>query len=249
MSEEKMNTEQEKNVERTPYTVHFEQRPKLAYVGKSVYITSNELCQIANEVFHATFADYEGCCLEFGQGGDPTVSLFFNHGQYEEGQHVAVSRNTANKAVSETLSRIRLRDQLMKDGDRYFVTDDGKDIITKLLTNRAFNNNKPNWGVLAAEHVDKNMYNMYNMQPVPQLTKIMQIDLNRLVAFIFGRKDEDGSDIDYVVTVSGLINPIMGSAPSSSKNFMLNITAVSANNVKSLYEKLGLGTMGSDIIR
>ena len=242
------NTEQEKNVERTPYTVSFDQRPKLKFVGKNVYITSNELCTTANEVFHATFADYEGCCLEFGQGGEPTVTLFFNHGQYSSDQHVAVSRNTSNKASNELLGRIRQRDQLMKNGDRYYITDDGKDIITKLLTNRAFNNNKPNWGGLVAEHSDKNMYNMYNAQAPVQLTKIMQIDLNRLVAFIYGRKDEDGSDIDYVTLVTGVVNPIMG-APSYSKNYMLNINAVSADNVKSLCEKLGLGTMGSDIIR
>lgn len=241
------NTEQEKNVERTPYTVHFDQRPKLKYVGKNVYISSNELCQTANDVFRATFADYEGCCLEFGQGGEPTITLFFNHGQYSEDQHVAVSRSNTAKASSELLTRIRQRDMLMKEGDRYYITDDGKDIITKLLTNKAFNNGKPNWGVLVAEHVDKNMYNMYNVQNPPQLTKVMQIDLNRLVAFIYGRKDEDG-DVDYVVMIAGMINPIMG-APTSSKNYILSISAVSENNVKTLYEKFGLGSMGSDIIR
>ena len=44
-----------------------------------------------------------------------------------------------------------------------------KDIFQKLLTNRAYNNGKPNWGNLTAEHVDKNIYNMYSPQAQPQL--------------------------------------------------------------------------------
>jgi len=246
MSENNAQNAQEQNVDRKPYKIEFDQRPALDYVGKSCYITSDELCRTTNEIFREIFADYEGCQFEVTQG-EPTMNLFFNHAKYDEGAHTAVSMGNVANTGNDTLNRIRLRDQSMKNGDRYYITDDGKDILTKLLTNRFYNNGKPNWAQLVAETVDRNPYNLYMPQQLPQFTKIRQIDLGRLVGYIYGRKDRDGSDIEYMVHNAGAINPMMANVPA--KNFMLVVTAVLSDNVKALYEKLGFGSMGSDIVR
>lgn len=251
MSTQNQNDKKDETKKREPYRINFTERPTLDFVGKQGFISSIKLGSIIGEVFGHAFADFEGCRFEPGQNGEPTYSLLFNHNSYDAKAVVGVSRNESASTNSRTIDRLRAIDRNNRDGDKYYPTEDLKDIVIGLLTSRAFNNGKPNWGQIVTEYVDRNMSNYYNMQHQPQYTKVNFIDISRLVKLLFGNKDNEGNKVEYIVSIAAPLTPpgyqqMLGQHPN---NYMLSISQINANNIAKLYEELGFGSIGSDIIR
>lgn len=239
------NKENQGGNEREPFKINFTERPALDFVGNIAYLSSTELGKIIYSVFKNVYQDFEGCIFKPGNG-EANYSLIFNHGNYADDAIVGVTRNTDNSTTNDTINRLRAHDRSLRYGDKYFPTNELKDIVGKLLTNRAYNNGKPNWGQIINEYTDQTMSNMYMAQnQKPQLTEVKFIDLNRIVKYIFG-----GDDVEYIVGVAAPISP-MGFAFNQQqiRNYMLTITAVNAENIQKVYEKLGFGSMMSNIIR
>ena len=226
------------------------------YEGK--YLSSTEFCKLTNDIFRAAFRNYHGSKFEVN-GKSPSFSLFFTHYDVESGTpdrdgeiiHVATEKYTGDKVGSTVLDKTRTRDNLMAHGDRYKITQDGKDIITPLLFTHLYNNGKPNWNQLITEIADTSGSNMYGYGPTNrnQLTKISGIDPTRVAALIWGRKDEDGI-IDYGISVMRdlSVNSLYG-MPGTGSNYALNITRAHTDTVSKTYEKLGLGVINSNIVR
>lgn len=219
-------------------------------IAESKYVTSQELCRLTSELFREVFADFEGCIFETGNGGEPTMSLIFNHQKYSEDDIVACERSGNKASGSSVLDRTRNRDRQLQDGDRYYLTEDGKDVVMTLLTGRMFNNGNPNWRNIVSDWTDRTVVNLYSNQQLPQYTKVSFIDLRNLCRLIFGSK-VDGDNVDYSVTIASALTPAgyqtMGMPMNC--NYMLNITRASAKEVAAVYEKLGFGTMGTHIVR
>ena len=124
--------------------------------------------------------------------------------------HVATQRYAGNQVGSTIIDKTRGRDNLMTNGDRYYITEDGADIIKPLLFPRYYNRNKPNWNQIMTEISDNNGgFSPYN---AIQLTKISGIDPKRV-------------------------------------NYALSVTRAHTDNISKTYEGLGLGTIGSSIVR
>jgi hypothetical protein len=165
--------------------------------------------------------------------------------------HVATERFNGNKVGSTVIDKTRGRDNLMNNGDKFYLTEDGKDIIKTLLFPRIYNNGKPNWNQITTEIAERQGSSLFGTMNALQLTKVSGIDPKRVAALIWGRRDADGN-IDYGVSVmrdltinSGLGMPGM----QAGQNYALNITRAHEASISKTYESLGLGTLGSNIIR
>lgn len=248
MSDQNKNNQKQ----RKTFKIELEDRLPFDAIAESKYLTSNELTKMTSELFKTVFADYEGCIFDTSNG-EPTICLIFNHGKYDEDAVVACERAGNKASGSSILDRSRNRDRQLQEGDRYYLTDDGKDVISSLLTPRAYNNGNPNWKHIIAEYTDRNIMNMYQYQQLPQYTKVSFIDLRNLCKLLFG-EDVNGDPVDYSVVIASSLTPNgyqpMGSAGVPvNMNYMLNITRASAKEVVAVYEKLGFGTMGTNIVR
>lgn len=231
---------------RDPYKINIENDP-FNPIGEYKLITSTELGQLASSIFKSAFADFEGVIFEPGNGAEPTFSLIFNHGKYNDDEIVGVKRSIDTKADGDdVISLMRHRDRLGREGDKYLITDDGKDVIEQLLTPAAYNSGKPRWNQIVSEFSESQGY-YYNPQ-VPQYTKISQISLKRLVTLIYGYKDAITNDIyDYEVRIVGATGAPSPNMPASS--YMLQISRASTNEVNNTYRKLGYSIASSNIIR
>lgn len=211
-------------------------------VSSTKFVTSSDICKAAAEIFKSTFDDCEGTTFET-TGGFPTLSVVFNHGLYEKGARVAVSREASVDTNSSIIDRIRSHDRFMMNGDKYLITEDGKDIFEDLLVYNAYNNNnKPNWGKVVAEFSENTQQRFYG-QAAPQYTKVGLIDLSKFVSLLWGKTDEEGNSVEYIVQIVKPLNSGVPGMPPS--NYMLSVTQISSKELQKTYEKLGLGSYSS----
>lgn len=242
------NSNSNKNDERVPFEVSLQEPLKLDVIAETAYIFSSDFCKSISELYRNVFADFEGCIFETANG-IPTVSLIFNHGQYDEGATVACSRLGDKTVGSSIIDRTRSRDRQLTEGDRYYLTDDGKDAIKQILIPRIYNNGNPNWKTIVSDWTDRNVNTMYTFQQPVQYTKIAFCDLNRLCSILYGDKDSDGNKVEYDVTIKSPWGPAGNTNSGIVSNYILAVTKVNAKEVRSMYEKLGYGTYGSNIVR
>lgn len=232
---------------RTPFKVEIEPI-KFNALSDSMLITSNDLCKIASEVFRGIFADCEGTRFDLN-GNNFSLSAIFNHGKYDDDAIVACTMfaNVEN-TDSRVINKIRQRDNQMQYGDRYQLTENGKDFFKELLMPRSFNNGKPNWNSIVCEFSEQQTRGFYGFgQMVPQYTKVNFIDLGRLCEFLFG-SEINGDRVVYLVNILDSVRNQMAMIPGVSNNYMLNVTRISDKEVRAVYEKLGYGSF-SNIIR
>lgn len=232
--------------ERTPYSLEVEPL-KFESDAEVKILTSNEFCKLTNEYFKAAFADYEGCLFEFPQGQAPTISLYFNHQKHTDSEIYACEMAANKKIGNSVLDKSRAYDRLVKEGDRYHLTEDGKDIIKPLLAPRYFNNGNVAWQNVATDIVDRSAATYYQPQNAVQLTKVVGIDPKAICTKIYGNK-EDGSFLDYSVEVKADLSMRNGFG-NTTPNYVLYITKAFNDHISKTYEKLGFGLAGSSIVR
>ena len=231
---------------RIPYTVEIEETVPYKADAEIKILTSNELCKLANTLFHALFADYEACYFDATKNGPATITAVFNHREHVEGAHYAVDKAAnAKDAGNDVIQRARAFDRLAKEGDRYHITEDGKDIFKKFLSPRFFERNgKVNWGLLVSDYVEQTNRFYGNTQ---QLTKIEGIDPRMLCFALFGKED-NGEKLYYAVEVKAAISNF-NSVGIANPNYVLHITRAHEDHINDTYDKLGLGSAGSRLIR
>lgn len=227
---------------REKYTLEIETPEDFTEDASTMILTSNELCKYTNELFRALFADYEGCQPDMSNGRF-SLTLVFNHPKHEDGVHYAVEMPGKDNVSNNIISRTRAYDRLAREGDRYSITEDGKDILTDFVFRNLVNRDgKVNWGTIMSEFTEKTTF----YGPGTQYTKIFNIDPKAVCFAIFGKKGDDNAKVDYSVDVKGAINN--GGDPRYA-NYVLFITRANTDRLLKTYEKLGIGVAGSTIIR
>lgn len=242
MSETKVQEDQK----RVPYSV---QVTPSAFEPdcSSKFISSVDFCRLVNAYMRAAFDDFYGCEFDMVQGF-ATINVYFDHVvEHEAGKVYACEQAAENSVGNDTINRIRNRDSILKNGDRYFLTPDGKDIIKPLLSPRYYNQGNPQWKNIVAD-VNADNRNMFMMQPSTRRTKVVGLDPQKLCSIIWGAK-EDNDFIDYGIAVmedrSMRNMPIPGAA---NHNYVLQITKAYNGNLKKTCEKFGIANAGSNIV-
>lgn len=248
-----MSNNEEKK-QREKFVISLEEHEKFPNMASTTFITSHDFCKLVSELFHGVFADFEGCKFDGSIPGG-SLSLIFNHGKYDESAYVACELASAKNSGNSTLNRLRQTDLRNSVGDRFYLTEDGKDAVASLLIPRAFNNGNPNWGDIVKDVIEQTPASMYMAQQQPHYTKVDFIDLRRLCALIYGDKDEDGDAVEYQVMAGATLAQTFypgatGPAVNDpSANRLLQITRVSLKQLTAISEKLGFGVAGTNIIR
>ena len=217
--------------------------------GSFKYVTSVELCQYANEYFAAIFEDYEGSTFDYTPGSVPYISLYFNHiVDRQEGKIYACDRLTGKGSGNTIIDRSRRRDNQLQNGDRYYLTDDGKDIIIPMLLPRLFNGGKPDLKRIVTDVYDvPSGYGYFGNQGATQNTKVVGIDIKKIAAIKWGSKDPDTGDVyDYGFEIKG--NSGRG-IPGANAVHILTITQANNTELETTYSKLGIMVGNSNIIR
>lgn len=233
---------------REKFEIVVDEHAVLPTISKTAYLSTVDFCKLVSELFRGVFADFEGCIFESG-GMEPTISLLFNHGQYDDDATCACERAGGNVSGSSIIDRTRNRDRQLAEGDRYYLTEDGKDAIGSLLTTKAYNTGNPNWKTLTSEWQDRSVGNMYNYGQLPQYTKISNVSIQRLCSLLYGNKDANGEYVEYDVRVATPIIPAGAGVMPVSPNYILTITTITASEVAKIYEKLGYSSVGANIVR
>ena len=224
-------------------------------IANMQYIHSNQFANIVAATFRKTFADFEGCLFEtMTNGGAPYMSFYFNHSKNSSDLPNACELVNASAKGTDVISRMRQRDSLMKDGDRYFLTQDGIDIFSELVPDFYRNkNNKIDWKKYVSETSDPtlspNQWDRSTWGRTPQYTMVTLVDVNQLARLIYGYYDKETNEyFDYQVSIVGCMDaPNPYQQYNRLHNYMLEIKQVPVHAIQDVCRSVGM-TPGSGLI-
>ena len=233
--------------QRVPFTVKVDEPYEFNAIAGSKFFTSTEICEMISGLLKTVFADYEGCIFEMNQGMEPTIALIFNHGDYSNSELPCACERLGNKQVGNTvIDRGRARDMYNRNGDRYYLTEDGQDFVKSLIIRRMYNNGNLDFKRIVGEIVDRGPMGTNFMPQYNQYTKVSYISLDRLCSLIFPNGEKDGDKVEYTVGVSAPINLGYGQPIA---NYVLNITKISSKELSQFCNKIGVNMQSLNIIR
>ena len=248
MSSQRSNEENKKE-KREKFVIEIDHPHPFNGNAATKLVTSDRLTKMIAQVFRDVFEDFEGCIFEVTNSARPTISLIFNHGQYDKDAIVACTRASSSATGNKVVDSIRYRDSYNRNGDRYILTDDGKDAIMNLLAPEHYRNGNPNWKILVSEYVERTMMNQYNQfGTAVQYTKVSGLSLDRLCGLLYGSK-EDGDRYEYQTFVGAPLNVGYANNMPYSSRYAIWITRVSSKEMNKTFEELGVTNYGSNIVR
>lgn len=237
-SEQNNNTREEFKVELDP--IPFEP------IGSVMYISSSKVAELTHQILRQVFADSEGCIFS-NVNNIISLTALFNHNKYDEDAILACCRGDQQQGTGRSVIDVsRQMDSYLRNGDRYIITEDGKDFFKKLLLPSLTPKGKVNWGNVVGEYVDRTQYSIWSTsQNTPHYTTINGLDVNMIARMIWGDEDEGGEPIVYNTTVLSAI----GMPMNGVQNYMLAINRIYDKGVKATYQAMGFNNIGSPIIR
>lgn len=246
-----------KTAEGEKFVINIEEHPPFDPIVETKYISSDDFCKLVSDLFRAVYADFEGCEYAINQQGRGAINLFFNHSEPDDNDRFnGITRTMPDKNGSnlknDTVRRIRQHDSYNRNGDRYFLTEQGAEGISKFIFDNMYvkKDGTISWDKLTAEVSQGQRY--FNQQPIVY-TKISMLDPDKLAAAIFGPTNEDGDNLCYAVNMMRSIPQMvipncMGGG--MQPQFMLYIQKVSEKEVAKLCNQCGVApNQGLNIIR
>lgn len=243
---------EEKNVEsRQKYVLEIEEPEQFKQVYSGLFTTSILLAKKIKEFFKIAFSDVEGARIDY-ENNALVLRLFMNHGDHSgDALPTAIERFNQKSSGSRTLDSIRARDNLLSNGDKYFVTDDGADVFEQFLNSKFFKGNKkPDWKKLTNETYDSTVQSgfYYGRNMGMPLTQISGLDLSKVLTAMYGDKDENGNNVEYAAFAMGRIqNNMMGF--NAIPNYALMIIKANEGNIIEACKEIGLEFQSSNIVR
>ena len=230
---------------REPFVVKVDEPYEFNPIAGSKFFTSTEICEMISGLLKTVFCDFEGCIFEVNQGMEPTISLIFNHGDYPDSKLPRACERLGSKQVGNTIiDRGRARDSYNRNGDRFYLTEDGHDFVKSLIIRRLYNNGNLNYKNIVSEITDRGPMTQTFIANYVQYTKVSFISIDRLCSLIFPTGEADGDKVEYSVSISAPIN--MGYGVS---NYVLNVTKISSKELSQFCNKIGLNMQSLNIIR
>lgn len=209
----------------------------LAPIESGVDISSEKLCDYVFDFFSGIFADFEDCQFTVIGQQKPTITLYFNHKDYAETDRVGVKKGGDKEFGNSILDRSRRRDRIIAAGDRYFLTEDCKDILEDLIPHGF--NQKIDWKNYVSE-VNFNNYQTGYKQP--NLTCVTGISVERICEKIKLIAPNDPDDrYEYAFTIKAELtnNNMMIMGNNFTRNYLLTIMKASEKELDKVYAELG----------
>lgn len=235
-------TQNQATEEKGAYTINVDVPERFAAIASSMYIDSNEFCLKAHELFKAAFADSYGFTFDLIQGSNvPMMSAYFDHFDHAEGIPTAVTKDISESGTKNTTLRsTRQYSRRLSEGDRYHITDEGKEAIAPFMMDytaarKIYQTNDIKWDSVLAEVADT----AYNGMAQNQVTKVSYLDPNKIAAKIFGEFDEEGNRLEYGVSIVRSM-PTFNGIGSAANNYLLSIARVTENEVYKFCERFGI---------
>ena len=167
----------------------------------------------------------------------PTMTIFFNHRDYAETDRVGVKKGGDKQSGSELLDRSRRRDRILASGDRYFLTEDAKDILEDLIPH-AFNQ-KIDWKNFVSE---VNFGNFQTGNRQPNLTCVRGISVEKLcekIKLIAPNDDDDRYEYAFTIKAELTNSNMMIMGNNFTRNYLLTIMKASEKELDKVYAELG----------
>ena len=170
-------------------------------MAKVKYLTSKEIAQLAASLFKQIYADFYGSKVDIDTtNGQPTLTLYFSHLQYDENDVTAFSPK-ADVAGSNELTR-RLANQRINATEgrsSYMMTRYGKDGLAKFIAAKFTDKGRnPQWNQISSD-VNNGDGRGFNNTMI--LSQLRGIDISSLFTTIYGSVDDTGEEVDYLVEI------------------------------------------------
>ena len=209
----------------------------LSPIESGIDISSEKLCDYIFDFFSSIFVDFEDCQFNVIGQTKPTISIFFNHGNYTEGDRVGVKKGGDGHSGNELLDRSRRRDRLIASGDRYFLTDDAKDIIEEFIPHGF--NQKIDWKNYVSEI---NYNNPYTGNRQPNLTQVSGLSVEKLcekLKLIAPNEADDRYEYAFTIKAELTNSNMMIMGNNFTRNYLLTIMKASEKELDKVYAELG----------
>lgn len=237
-----MNTAKQNNTakeeKREKFTVKLDEHITLPITQGSALITSKELAKHINGTFKGIFEDFCGCNLTQSQfTGELELTLFFN----ESANNTGALTKGIERAIKPSGS-IAQNLQMITANNRsrmYQLSNEGKDVLELLISNTYKNNKgKVNWGQLVNEQLDSGSRYQYLV--------VQGLDLNKVLKFICGNKNDKGHKLEYKVLVIRSVNDqiqlnaMYGMYRPGVINYLLSVMILDCDEVNKMVSQLGM---------
>jgi hypothetical protein len=239
--------------------IFFEEHIDFKPISDEKYLSSTKFLQTVSSVMHSVYADFEGCKLVPMQNGQSYLVFYFNHNNnVSDGSKIVACTAEApgtNTVKNETLRSIRLADSFRTNGEKYYLTEDGKSSLADLLVrgNFAFHpNGKVKWDKVVFDTADSTPQYGYFSRTPQMLTSVMYIDPDRIAALIYGEGQDDSGfpKWEYTVRIVHNLQPSVVNRFGVTTGQMLCIERISREETNNLAAELGIQQVsGLDIVR
>ena len=230
--------------------IDVEQNEPFTAAMDTMLLKSTGLCDIANSLF-SLYADYEGSTFGVVQGTNmPMLELYFNHRNCSDDAVTACSKDVDDRSTrNNTLRSIRTHDRRLYEGDRFYLTPDGKSgleefMISQYSLRSIYYRGKDNlmhvdWRKVTAEVADPNSRYYGQGASNQQFTKLSFIDPVAVVSKYFGATDEAGK-LEYNVRLVRSLPGINNMTPNQIGGCVIAIERYSEANINKLAKELNL---------
>lgn len=204
-------------------------------------ISSMEMAEIVSSLFGSVFRDYAGCKIRINDGrglpavvntiapGALYVDLYFKENRDgNEGKKIATlsipgkKDNKENSSLGERYTRV----MGTIPGRIYHVSKETYECLEEFM----FNGPRTQWNNHTQEITTQ--MNPYSKDEV--LVTISGLDLNKVIAKIYGTKTKEGR-FEYMATPSTVI-------PNKTEEFIMTVTQLDLETVTDLQKTLGIYT-------
>ena len=218
------------------FTIKVTNPDEFPVTGETAYMPLKRLMEKVSELFGAAYDDYAGCFIvpvtnNIGPMFD--VKLYFKYKPTgsEEPVNAFDVRDFRSNTDAKTADKLKdLNERAIKRS--YSINDNGKEGLAKFVDRRLKNRNTGavNWANIVNEVTE------HQLGGTVTYAVVSGIDINTLVAELYGRKADDGSYYQYQLSV---VRPI-GQVNGALVNWLVSIQRVKKSQVDKLANEVGL---------
>lgn len=259
--------------QRKKATIKLAQHPEFPITNNSAVMLSQDLARHTNALFSRVFADYSGCKIIMDQVTDPNtaaLSLNQNHPvQVELYFALGKSSDDSKKIYAFKPIQDKIKDEHVGGEMNYVervmghniaitqnksseITQDAIDIFSSMLWYEVATRTSVNPSAKEFNHLGIVVEGSTVQGQVPYMTPTTQkyvynivrmIDINSIMAMLFGEQDENGDTLIYQVTP---IKPVIQMASNiqmipntMDTKWLFNVTRYNQRNIADLMNELG----------